>query len=57
MNSTMRTVLKVVTIVLSVAAAVAAVFGVIHYLTQGEGKKYTNFPSEFDDYEDWEPSF
>lgn len=57
MNSTMRTVLKVVTIVLSVAAAVAAVFGVVYYLTQGEGKKYTSFPSEFDDYEDWEPSF
>ncbi len=57
MNSTMRTVMKIVTIVLSVAAAAAAVFGVVYYLTKGEGKKYTNFPSEFDDYEDWEPTF
>lgn len=57
MNSTVRTVLKVVTVVLSVVAAAAAVVGVIYYLTQGEGKKYTGFPSEFDDYEDWEPSF
>lgn len=55
MNSTLKTILKIVAVVMSIAAVVAAVFGVVTYLKKKKAQREENvtvFPEEYADFAD-----